>query len=195
MTKISLLPALPGAVLGTDQFPVVRSGVNYRVAADAIKAFVNTDPSVVPSSNPWRGALVRRTSDATGLTWPYVAAFQEAVLDSDAFWSVGQPTRLTVPAGITKVRISAFVNFEALTTAGSVFCGINRNGAGLGPVGVSASVRHGATGFSNNGNNIISPVVEVVAGDFFELSCNVSMSGQDQVRAGTWMMLEVIEAA
>ena len=55
---------------------------------------------------PWR-ALLRRTTNLTASTTAaYVAIpWQRAVYDSDAFWSAGQPTRLTVPAGYALARL------------------------------------------------------------------------------------------
>jgi hypothetical protein len=56
---------------------------------------------------PFRGALLRRSTDfSVGATGTYVAvSWQSAAYDSDGFWDAGQPTRLTVPAGVTKVRL------------------------------------------------------------------------------------------
>lgn len=196
MSKISLLPDLPLPFLGTDLIPVTRSGVTYKAPASALKTFVNTDPSVVPSAVPFKGALVRRTSSLTSVTWPLLIPWQEAVYDTDDFWAGAAPSRLTVPAGVTKVRLTASVSFEGLATAGSVFAQFFRNGASLSP-GSGPTARQSNTGFSDNVLPLVSPVVNVTAGDYFEVRATVSMSGQDQILEDyrTWFALEVVEAS
>jgi hypothetical protein len=196
MTKISELPDLPGSVLGTDQIAIVRGGVTYKVAASALKTFANTDPTVVPSSEPFRGALVKRTTDATGITFPYFVAWQTEVYDTDGFWDIAFPSRLTIPAGITKVRLNACVAFEQLGNAGAVFASFYKNNVTLDP-SVGFTMRQSNSGYSDNTTPIFSPVIDVIAGDYFEVRTIQSMTGMDAVLNSyrTFFALEVVEAA
>ena len=59
----------------------------------------------------FQGALVRLTADepvadSTDVAIPWDAT----VNDTDAFWSAGNPTRLTVPAGLSKVRLNGNID-------------------------------------------------------------------------------------
>ncbi len=54
-----------------------------------------------------KGALVRRATTLSITTTPTAAPLTEATHDTDEFWSGSLPTRLTVPVGVTKVRLWA----------------------------------------------------------------------------------------
>jgi hypothetical protein len=36
---------------------------------------------------------------------------ESVVYDTDAFWSAGDPTRLTIPAGVSKVRLEGNIDW------------------------------------------------------------------------------------
>jgi hypothetical protein len=60
----------------------------------------------------FRGALVKLTTnepvaDSTDVAMPWDAI----VYDTNTFWSAGNPTRLTVPSGISKVRLKGNINW------------------------------------------------------------------------------------
>jgi hypothetical protein len=194
MSKISLLPPLPLPFLPTDIIPVTRAGITYQAPTSALKSFTNTDPTVVPSSNPFKGALVRKTTNSTGLTFPVIVAWEEELYDTNNFWNSGAPTRLTIISGVTKIRITGSLAFEPLAAVGSVFAQILKNGTAQSP-GSGFTFRQDAAGFSDNVVPIMTPIIDVVAGDYFELTTQVSMSGQDQITFGyrTWLNLEVVE--
>lgn len=194
MSKISLLPALPLPFQGTDIIPVTRAGITYQAPASALKTFANTDPTIVPSSSPFRGALVRKTTNSTGLTFPIFVAWEEAVYDTHSFWTAGTPTRLTIPSGVSRIRLTGSITFEGLGAVGSVFAQVQKNGAVQNP-GSGFTFRQDAAGFTDNVVPIMTPVINVIPGDYFEISTQVSMSGQDQILFGyrTWLNLEVVE--
>ena len=59
----------------------------------------------------FRGALVKLTADEPIADSTDVAIPRDAaVYDTDAFWSAGNPTRLTVPAGVAKVRLKGNID-------------------------------------------------------------------------------------
>ncbi len=174
-------------------------GNSRKITLDDLKTFVNTDPTIVPSSEPWRGALLRLSANLTGLATDAVITWNTVVSDTDSFWSAGAPTRLTIPAGITKVRLHAGIAHEALATAGSVSAFFKKGGSFMGsPNMYSSSLsRQGTTGFTTNLSEARSVVLDVVAGNYFEVATVFSMAGQDQVLASvnTFFELEVIEAS
>lgn len=140
---------------------------------------------------PFRGALVRRTTNfSVSTTGAYVPiSWQSAVYDSDTFWDAGQATRLTVPAGVTKVRLTG--NIEWQTSPTSQLVEIRKNGGAV--VGGGSFIVRGDSGYSNQMRNIASAVLPVVAGDWFELAVFVSASGELRSLERTWFALEVVE--
>jgi hypothetical protein len=150
---------------------------------------------------PFRGALVRRTADATGLSFPWFAAWQTAVYDTDSFWSAGNPTRLTVPAGVTRVRLHGSVRLPDAASVGAINLQFLRNGAAPSaafPGTAMWAVRVGGTGFTDNAAFLISPVLAVSPGDHFELRVNRTGLGTPTTvlaDAATFFAIEVIEVS
>jgi hypothetical protein len=59
-----------------------------------------------------RGALIRLTADEPVADSTDVAIHWDAIVcDKDTFWSAGNPTRLTVPSGVAKVRLKSNVDW------------------------------------------------------------------------------------
>ncbi len=105
---------------------------------------------------PFKGALVRRASTLSITTTPTSVPFTDATYDTDAFWSGSAPTRLTVPAGVTKVRLWARLRW----TGGSANHGarIYKNGAAF----VGQGDFKAASGYTDADYSFGS-------GDYFEL--------------------------
>lgn len=167
------------------------------VTLDELKTWINTDPTIVPSSEPWRGCRAYRTSDATSVASGAEIAWQAAAIDTDSIWSGGAPTRLTVPTGVTKIRLRWGVQMEALATAGQLISRVLKNTSGL-SLSESCTLiapRQSNTGFTNNYSGGYSGVLSVTAGDYFELEVVFSMTSQDQVLAtnATYFELEIVE--
>ena len=118
---------------------------------------------------PFKGALVRRaTTQAVAATTNTQLAFSDAVYDTDSFWSGGSPTRLTVPSGVTKVQLWGGVAWSGGSANGTLR--LLKNGATfLGRGNISA-----ASGFTDQGLTVISAVIPVVAGDYFEAQVYLS---------------------
>lgn len=145
---------------------------------------------VPPANRQFKGALVLKSatqsipgSATTPLTW------QVEQYDTDGFFTTGQPTRLTVPAGVIRVRLSAGLTFTASFTELTVMQ-ILRNGATF----------NGAPVIRNNGNagdgiNLSTPVLDVVPGDYWEATILQGNATAKDVSASgnTWFALEVIQ--
>ncbi len=197
--KIEDLPDL-GTVTGTIYFEVLDDDGNSRkVALADLKTFVNTDPTVVPSSEPFRGALVKRTTaqaittaTETAVTW------ETATYDTDSIWSAGSPTRLTVPAGVTKVRLKTNVQWDANAT-GYRYVTFKKNGADFAGRGGSLVDDLAANFYWQN---IGTAVVEVTAGDYFDVRVQHNKGSNLNllpIAASTWgellwFSLEIVEA-
>lgn len=137
---------------------------------------------------PFKGALVRRATTLSITTTPTAVPFTDATYDTDGFWSGAAPTRLTVPAGITKVRLWARLRW----TGGSANHGarIFRNGAAF----VGQGDFKAASGYTDADYSFGSAVVAVTAGDYFELQPYASATrtgGANEVQ----FAIEVVETA
>lgn len=188
--ELAALPAV-GTLAGTQVLYLVDENNNSRkVALSDLAQWIKTAASIVPASNPWKGARVKRTTNlslASGIAT--TLAWQAAELDTTAFWSAGAPTRLTVPAGVTKVRITANARFDA-ASAGARQILIFKNGATFNGRGAIQMA-----GQTNAELNIVSAVVPVVAGDFFECQAFQGSGSALNLMAheSTWLQIEVVE--
>lgn len=142
---------------------------------------------------PFRGALLRRSTNfSVATTGVYVAVpWQSAAYDSDAFWDAGQPSRLTIPAGVTKVRIVG--NIEWQTSPANQLVEVRKNGNSV--LGGGSFIVRGDSGYSNQMRNLSSAVLPVSAGDWFELAVYVGTAGELRGLERTWLAIEVVETA
>jgi hypothetical protein len=184
--KVSELTSA-GALDGSELVYVVQDGASRKVTLGALKAMITA----------WRGARLALTSTKTGLSSGYIVAWDTAVVDTTGFWAAGSPTRLTVPAGVSKVRLKWGVLAEELGSAGTILLRLRKNDAALASPDAYGlqSVRNTTTGYTTNAIHGQTPVLDVTAGDYFILEVIWSMAGMDQVRAAveTWFEIEVVE--
>ena len=147
----------------TNGFPAAPNGIGAgtRIALYARKRVGGTASTVSAS---FRGALLKRTDGSVSFptsTWVAIP-MQVAQYDSDGFWTNGSATRVTIPAGVNKVRLSGGINYDAGSIGGHI--SFRKNGTFSYP----ATVQSAGTGASS-ALSAVSPVIPVQAGDFFEL--------------------------
>lgn len=162
------------------------------VAADS--EWQNVAPS---GGGGHRGCLVALAVDAasTNYTGSVAVSFPIAaeVYDTDSIYDSGAPTRLSVPSGVTKVRLKGQMLHSTTGTSGS-FNGlsINKNGVAAYPGAPWAM----AELTSSVGRvQIASPVLVVVGGtDYFELIYQSETDTSIVLLASyTWFEMEIIE--
>lgn len=186
------LAAASPITVGSLLYIVDGDGNSRKVTAADLAQWIKTAESIVPTSEPWRGAQVKLSADltlttATGTT----VSWASAVADTDSFWSAGAPTRLTVPAGVSRVRVAANVRWAAHAT-GLRSALIRKNGA----VFDGAPSSYISTGTSlEHQVNLVSPAVAVADGDYFELLVQQNSGGNLAVTSEgrTWFAIEVVE--
>lgn len=109
--------------------------------------------------------------DSSDVTIPWDAT----VYDTDAFWSAGSPTRLTVPAGVSKVRLKGNLNWTFGGT-GSRHIWMHQNG---GPFfGMGRESDEGDAGVQSIGSAVVD--VSLVAGHV-RFPCLVGMAHRNPV--------------
>lgn len=179
---------------GTEYLLITQGGNSRKILLSDLAAYIATAGSIVPSSNAWRGARARRSSTLSSLTSPVTLTWDSTSVDTDSFWSAGAPTRLTVPTGIQKVRLTWGIRHQSGASAGSVATLLSKNGTNCtNPDNyIYTSNREGTSGFTDNVASGVSGVLDVSAGDYFELVHNFSIGGS--ILTDSFFEIEVVEA-
>ena len=110
----------------------------------------------------FKGALLQKTADQAITTSTLTkATWDSAVYDEGGFWNVAAPTRLTIPAGASRVRLTFSADFDATT---------NRTRVSFYKNGSDAFVGNARTDVTAGARNlqVVTPVLSVVQGDYFE---------------------------
>lgn len=129
-----------------------------------------------------------------------VVSFGTAQYDDNSFWN--SATRLTVPAGVTRVVVAAGSIWDSITS-GQAQLTIQKNGVTLTtdsyagqPIGTFTSQASGGT----TDVNISSGVLSVTAGDYFEVSALQTSGGSINIAPTnaknqklTWFSIQVIK--
>lgn len=144
------------------------------------------------------GALAfRNTSQSITNNVLNAIQLNDTLYDTDSVWSGGDPTKLTVPAGVTKVRLGAGAIFVS-SVSGQRKIEIRKNGSstvfdasGLRPP-MTVGGNAGVGGFF--GQQVHSGSVDVVATDYFQAFVLQSSGGNlDLVANGSWMEMEILD--
>jgi hypothetical protein len=139
---------------------------------------------------PFHGALaVKTATQAIAATTDTLISYDATAYDTRGFWSAGAPTRLTVPAGITRVIVSASTRITG--GAGNYQTRFIRNGAEVNGITCQSM----ASGFTSGHINMSSAVLSVSAGDWFEILAFSSVARTIDSGARTWMAIAVVETA
>lgn len=139
------------------------------------------------------GCLINRTTDQviTVNTWTAIAWNAETYDTNDFHDNSINPSRMTVPAGVSRVRLSSNITWEGDVSSVRYYK-MQKNGASFPGAPYVKNVPGGADGMFQN---IISAVVSVVEDDYFEVlvfhgnSPNLDIDATDW----TWASLEIIE--
>ena len=168
-------------------------GESVKISLADLAVYVKAAASIVPANLPYRGARVRLSADVTPSSAAfYIIPWSVEDRDTDNLWSVGSPTRFTIPAGITKIKLVAYVRSSTGPYGRYVF--FKKNGAyfvgggGIGAAGVSYD------------SSLTSDVIDVIAGDYFELevfgsTAVVTGGAGSPTGLATWFAIEVIEGS
>lgn len=188
-----------GTITGDELIHLIQSGNSRKATLDQIAAaFVGLNVGQGLAA-PFRGVLAGRTSELTDFTLPLLVPWQVTEYDTDGFWNAGATTRLTVPAGVQKVRLTGQVRITSSATAHGVYMSAYKNGGDNFRGQPICSLRLGSTGFTDNIYTLGgSAAIPVVAGDYFELRLNMSSAAaamNDIVLDNrSWFGLEVVQA-
>lgn len=141
----------------------------------------------------YRGALAYKTADQTAANYTSATAIAWDAEDHDTdsiHDNVTNNTRLTVPAGVTRVRIGAIVELSSVTADMYAILTALKNAAAF--VGGPRTAQE--VGATTPALTFSSPALTVVAGDYFEVTLLVETDTSITVeseRSCFWM--EIIE--
>jgi hypothetical protein len=158
---------------------VVYTGTNFILLKDTTPQF--------------RGAQIKLSADVTGwgsavfgtVTW------SSAVFDTNTFFAGGAPTVLTVPTGVSWVRVTAAVTITTTASATQNYVKIQKNGADLSP---AISIGGAITAATSIGINATTAPISVVATDTFRVQVyQNSGAGATLVAASSWFAIDVLQ--
>jgi hypothetical protein len=161
--------------------------------------WVNANPNaILPSGSgiyrEFMGAMVRFNSDPVWSTFPRnPVAWDAADYDVGGFWSAGSPQRFTIPTGVLRVRLHCNLKFVPGTflTNTAYFIQFMKNGS-LSFRG--NSLLTATNGYVDVGVTITSPVLSVVAGDFFEVYFTTTEGSTSPEASNSQFSIEVVES-
>lgn len=144
--------------------------------------------------NKFSGALMTVTEEHQWVSTSYnMVPWGEAKYDTDGYWNPAYPTRLTIPKGVKKVRLSANTIWESVGTTvkgGYRMMRMQKNGEYT--LGLPYT-RY--TSVSTSPNSVTSSVIEVKEGDYFELEVYYREATPVALRKDphTWFSIEAVE--
>jgi hypothetical protein len=150
-------------------------------AAGATGGAGATGPTGPTGANaPTDGALVTLTAASTQTipdATPTVVEWNLFQYDDDSFWDPLDATKLTIPAGVTRVRLSAGIRWTPdAYGVGNRKIKIRSNPAGVYDAN-SIWASDDRPGTDSGDATLVTPILEVVAGDYFEVVVEQSRGG------------------
>lgn len=137
--------------------------------------------------SPRAARLTRATAQSINNVAVTLVSWSTATFDIGGFWNAGAPTRLTVPAGVSLVRVTGQSDWISNLT-GERYISITRNGGAI-PLAVD---RRSSPSMTEA--NFSTGPVQVAAGDYFEMSAYQSSGGALNFNnaPAAWFSIEVL---
>lgn len=138
--------------------------------------------------SPWKGARVALNSAVPlGAAVPKIIDWNQVDRQADVWWNAATPSRLTVPTGVSRIRLHA----NLITTGGG---GVElsgrmlRNGSSFVGMGYSQTDTP-----STSLLNMSSDVIDVSPGDYFELEATTNNGADINFGDSSWFSIEAVE--
>lgn len=146
-----------------------------------------------PYKPPFRGCLANKTTNqvlTTGVN--NIITLNTEIYDTDAIHDTATNTeRLTVPAGVTVVRLGAFVIYASAATAAYRYTALLKNNSVV--TGLPSDIRYPAGGGLQTYANLQSADIQVTAGDYFHITMNHDFGSNLNCEAGTWLSMTIVQ--
>lgn len=145
----------------------------------------------------FKGALVYLTAnESIANTTSQIVNWDAETYDTSGIWEIASPSKLTVPAGVTKIRLRANVSWASNAT-GIRKLNITKNGGNY--QGQTLATQQAVPTVGSTTDQLaVSPVLSVVAGDYFELLAQQTSGGAlniGYIASGlsNWFAMEVVQ--
>lgn len=149
-----------------------------------------------PLNTAFAGCLVTKAADQTAANYTAGAAiaWDQETSDTLGFHdNVTNNTRMTIPAGVTKAKLSANLSLSSFTADAYAVLSIRRNGSAVDTVGLATSASEIGTTVAYL--NASTPVMDVVAGEYFECWLTVETDTSITIEAiQSWFAIEAVES-
>lgn len=171
------------------------NGTNVRPAAgESLSQGVTFIGGFIPPT--FRGARVRKAADLTGQDFtagPVIITWDTELYDTDGIHdNVTNTERLTVPTGVTKVRLTAAIRLINASVDGDFFCAIRNDAGGI----IALTEARMSEDFSNEGMQVTIGVIDVTGGDWFDTVLQLSGdTSVDVESSSSFFTMEIIESA
>lgn len=157
---------------------------------DATVVNIPNSVTVFAGNGPVRGALiVSNATQAISASTHTAIAFGSAVRDSDSFFNIATPSRITIPAGVRKVKLSGNITTATASTSIYTQLRIYKNGSSTGD-GLGINNTAGGNPICRQ---VQSAIIDVSPGDYFELFIWSSSAVTIQTSIKAWFQVEVVE--
>lgn len=155
----------------------------YLFEYDGVQFILLSKIPVAPAA-VFMGALVTPSSDvSTSTAGPY--PFNSETEDTDGFHdNVTNNSRLTIPSGVSRVRLTAMIQFNSDT---AIEYTMIKNGSYA--IGLPKANKETDAG-KNSYDNLVSASISVVPGDYFEIIGDIAVTRT--LDADSWFAIEVI---
>lgn len=157
--------------------------------------YAGSTPSFVHPKS-YSALAYRSTAQSIPDSTATAVIFESTSMNDCSMWAGGSPTRLTVPAGVTRVRVTGNSRLASISTTDKlVRLFIYKNGAAYAGIPYAAVATNAGT-FAYP-LNVASGIISVTGGDYFELMIQQNTGGaintNTDVNYANWMTLEIIE--
>ena len=145
------------------------------------------------SSTPFRGALAYSSSTiAVAASTSVDVPWNLESYDTDSIHDISTNNeRVTVPAGVTKVRVFACIRWTGMSSGERASCTVNHIATGRAFTAYDTQHIPAAGIWAHN---LSTGVIPVTAGDYFYCSVSHSSASSRSVNAaGSWISMEIIE--
>lgn len=148
----------------------------------------------VLSNNTHSGALVRNSAGVTGINasaGDTLITWNSETYDTNSFHDNStNPSRLTIPSGVSYARLSFQIEIDNVTAGVDCFVNLYKNGSILtvGGAQISDDAVNATTRMTGS-----SAIIAVTAGDYFELKFFTPADSSTDLNVTSWFQIEVIE--
>jgi uncharacterized membrane protein len=140
-----------------------------------------------------RGALVKKSADQTTANYSggVLITWDAETYDTDGIHdNVTNPSRLTVPAGVSWVRLIGQIDTSLVTAGSDTYIYMTKNGstAFAGTPQLSLDL----VSITTPRGQIQTPPLQVSPGDYFEFGINCADTSITVVAASSWFCMEIL---